>query len=102
MTAEQLEKQLQCGAAPIVLDVRSSGEFNSGHIPKAVHAPLPGVARVAATAGSKHDLFVVVCEHGPRALVAKAFLSFCGYRNLQLLEGHMSHWRSSGRPLQGC
>lgn len=100
MTAEQLERQLQSGAAPVVLDVRSSGEYNSGHIPGAVHAPLPGVARAAAAAGGKQELFVLVCEHGPRAVLAKAFLAFRGYRSLQLLEGHMAHWRGSGRPLQ--
>ena len=101
MTAEQLERHLKNGAAPIVLDVRSSFEYNSGHIPGAIHAALPGVLKAATEAtGSKQDLLVIVCEHGPRAQIAWMFLRFRGYRNLQLLEGHMSRWRSSGRPLQ--
>jgi len=101
MTAEQLERHLKNGAAPIVLDVRSSFEYNSGHIPGAIHAALPGVLKAATEAtGSKQDLLVIVCEHGPRAQLARMFLKLRGYNNLQLLEGHMSRWRSSERPLQ--
>ena len=101
MTAEQLERRLEDGAAPVVFDVRSSFEYSSGHIPGAIHAPLPGLLRAAQTAiDSKRDLLVIVCEHGPRAQLARMFLKLRGYNNLRLLEGHMSRWRSSERPLQ--
>jgi len=101
MTAEQLDRCLKDGSAPVVLDVRSSFEYDSGHIPGAVHAPLPVVLKaVEAAIDSKEDLLVIVCEHGPRAQVARLFLKLRGYKNLQLLEGHMSRWRSSGRSLQ--
>jgi len=101
MTAEQLERHLKSGDAPVVLDVRSAIEYESGHIPGAVHAPLPGVLKAAEIVTSgKEDLLVIVCEHGPRAQMARVLLKFRGYRNLQLLEGHMSHWRSSERSLK--
>jgi len=101
MTAEQLHRHLKNGDAPVVIDVRSTLEYNSGHIPGSIHAPLPGVLRAAEAAiKSKEAILVIVCEHGPRAQMAKMFLKFRGYKNLQLLEGHMSRWRSSGRPLQ--
>lgn len=102
MTAEQLDKHLQDGDAPIVLDVRSAFEYASGHIPGAVHAPLPAVSRAAEAAiKNKSELLVIVCEHGPRAQMAKMLLKLRGYKNLQLLEGHMSRWRSSGRSMRG-
>jgi len=101
MTAEQLERHLKEGRAPVVLDVRSAFEYDSGHIPGAVHAPLPVVLKAAEAAiDSKEDLLVIVCEHGPRAQMARMFLKFRGYKNLQLLDGHMSRWRSSGRSVQ--
>jgi hydroxyacylglutathione hydrolase len=101
MKAEQLDGLLKNGDAPVVFDVRSAFEYDSGHIPGAIHAPLPGVLKAAeAVVNSKEDLLVIVCEHGPRAQMARMFLKFCGYKNLQLLEGHMSRWRSSGRSLQ--
>lgn len=101
MTAEQLERRLQNGAAPVVLDVRSRFEYHSGHIPGAIHAPLPGVLIAADSANvRKQELMVIVCEHGPRAQIARLLLKVRGYKNLQLLQGHMSCWRSSGRPMQ--
>ena len=101
MKAEQLDGLLRNGDAPVVLDVRSAFEYDSGHIHGAIHAPLPGVLKAAETVvKSKEDLLVIVCEHGPRAQMARMFLKFRGYKNLQLLEGHMSRWRSSGRSLQ--
>ena len=101
MTAEQLVKHLQSGSAPVVLDVRSTYEYDSGHIPGAVHAPLPRLCEAAGTAAdSKQGLLLLVCEHGPRAQVARLVLLLRGYRNLQLLQGHMSGWRGSGHPLQ--
>ena len=101
MTAEQLARHLKSGDAPVLLDVRSALEYQSGHIPGAIHAPLPGVLKaVEAVNPSKEELLVIVCEHGPRAQMAKVLLKFRGYKNLQLLEGHMSRWRGSGRSLQ--
>ena len=101
MTAEQLVQHLQSGTAPVVLDVRSTSEYASGHIPGAVHARLPRLCKVAGSvAGSKQDHLLLVCEHGPRAQLARLVLQLRGYRNLQLLEGHMSRWRGSRRPLQ--
>ena len=101
MTAEQLERHLKSGDAPVVLDVRSALEYESGHIPGALHAPLPGVLKTLEAVNTrKEDFLVIVCEHGPRAQMAKMLLKFRGYKNLQLLEGHMSRWRSSGRTLQ--
>ena len=101
MTPEQLEDLLDNNRAPLILDVRSGLEFNSGHIPGALHAPLPGVLNALENAvKDKHSPVVIVCEHGPRAQVAKLFLKLKGYKNLQLLDGHMARWRSSGRSIQ--
>jgi len=101
MTAEELESSLQHGKAPFVLDVRSGFEYQSGHIPGATHAPLPAVLRTAERVSpDKESPLVLVCEHGPRAQMARVFLKFRGYKNVDLLEGHMACWRSVGRAMQ--
>lgn len=101
MTADQLENLLMDGRGPAVLDVRTSMEYNSGHIEGAHHAPLSKLFRVASNqAPGKDELLVLVCEHGPRAQLALALLKMRGYKNLELLNGHMSKWRESGRPLK--
>ena len=100
MTAEQLETCLKGGSAPIILDVRTGIEYRSGHIPGAVHAPLATVLKAAERLSpGKESQMMLVCEHGPRAQMAKMFLKFRGYKNLDLLEGHMARWRSAGRSL---
>ncbi|NIP49806.1 MAG: rhodanese-like domain-containing protein, partial [Gammaproteobacteria bacterium] len=94
MAPEDLEALIADGRQPVVLDVRSAFEFKSGHIPGAIHAPLPGLKAVAGDAvDDKSSKVVLVCEHGPRAQIARIALKLSGYRDLELLEGHMSLWR---------
>lgn len=100
MTIENLEKLIKSGNPPVVLDVRTAMEFNSGHIEGAVHAPLSRLSAEAKIASpDKQKVLVLVCEHGPRAQLSLAFLKFRGYKNLELLSGHMHQWRQAGLPL---
>jgi hydroxyacylglutathione hydrolase len=98
---KDLARQLKIGPVPCVVDVRSGPEFRSGHIPGAVHAPmlsiLLGRARLPE---SRETRMVLTCEHGPRALVVKSILRMLGYRQLDLLEGHMAAWRKAGMPTE--
>lgn len=100
MTAETLINLLKSGDSPVVLDVRTAMEFNAGHIKGAVHAPLSKLFSEAKTASpDKQRPMVLVCEHGPRAQLALAFLKMRGYQKLELLSGHMHKWRQAGLPL---
>ena len=101
MKADKLEELIELGQAPVILDVRSGLEFNSGHIKGAVHAPLPSLLKsVAAAVEQKTEPLVILCEHGPRAQVAAMYLKLRGYKSVELLDGHMSHWRNSNRPME--
>ncbi len=91
MKINELAKQLKSDQAPCVVDVRTGPEFRSGHIPGAVHVPLLSILlRRSRLPSSRETLLVLTCEHGPRAQMVKSVLGFFGYRNLELLEGHMS------------
>jgi hydroxyacylglutathione hydrolase len=57
------------------------------------------LGKAAALTDDKRQLLVLVCEHGPRAQLGKALLKWSGYKNVELLDGHMASWRRSGRPL---
>lgn len=101
MTADELEIELKSGRAPVLVDVRSTAEFLDGHIRGAVHAPFPSVVKHVQTALLQKDrLLVLVCEHGPRAQMARTLLKWHGYKKIELLSGHMAQWRLEGRPLQ--
>ena len=101
MQAQELAKKMKSGQSPCVLDVRSGGEYRAGHIPGAVHAPSWKILlRVASLPEKKDAPVVVTCENGPRAMLAKSFLDARGYRNVELLEGHMAGWRRGGLPTE--
>ena len=101
MQPRELAKQIQQEKIPCVLDVRSRFEFESGHIPGAVHAPLGRILlRRAALPRDREARIVVTCELGPRAAVVAALLRIFGYRNIEMLDGHMATWRRAGLPME--
>lgn len=84
-----------------ILDVRSEQEYASGHVPDALHVPHDELAERLPELGlSKENPVVVYCERGPRAGRAADILLAAGYRDVRHLEGHMSAWRDSGRPIE--
>ena len=101
MQANELAERMKSKKSPPVIDVRSGGEFGSGHIPGAIHAPTWKIlVNKANLPEDKHAEMVVTCELGPRALMAQKLLNIYGYRKVTLLEGHMAEWRRAGRPLE--
>ena len=101
MQPRKLAEKIDSGQAPAVVDVRTGFEFRAGHIPGAIHAPLWKILlRLAALPPGKQAQLVVLCELGPRAVMARALLGFLGYRNVALLDGHMAAWRRSGLPMK--
>ena len=101
MDADLLLDRIRSGQSPPVLDVRTSFEFSTGHIEGAIHAPPSRLFEVASLCcKSRTEMLVLTCEHGPRAQFSKALLWLRGYRNVELLSGHMAAWRRAGRPME--
>jgi phage shock protein E len=73
-TAQQLRA---LGAT--VLDVRSAGEFESGHVPGALNIPHDQVAARAAEVGAKGKPVLVYCRSGKRSALAVAELVRQGF-----------------------
>jgi hydroxyacylglutathione hydrolase len=100
MLPQELNKKITSGKAPAVIDVRTGFEFRAGHISGATHSPIWKILlRQALLPKDKGAEMVVLCELGPRAMMAKALLGIFGFRNVSLLSGHMAGWRRSGLPL---
>lgn len=101
MKAKELARRIRSKESPCVVDVRSRIEYRSGHIPGAVHLPFwKAPLKRADLPEDKSARVVLTCEHGPRAQLALSFLRLAGYRNIELLDGHMSGWRRIGLPLK--
>jgi rhodanese-related sulfurtransferase len=99
ITPETLLARIKSGDAPVVLDVRSRREFESGHVPGAIHIPFWDVGkRSISLPADPGEPIVVYCGHGPRAWMAGTSLRRRGFSKILYLEGHMSTWKTRGFP----
>lgn len=79
-TADALA-QLKKGA--LVIDVRSPGEYNAGHVPEALNLPLDGIeSSVAQRVPDKERVLLLHCQSGMRSAMALRKLQAVGYSNV--------------------
>jgi len=84
------------GMAQTVLDVRQDGEWQTGHLPGALHVELGAVRAMPLPDGP----VTVMCGHGERAMTAASILASRGHTRLTVLDGGPDDWqRSAGRAL---
>lgn len=101
MKPETLTKQLKSKTPPCVIDVRTSFEYRTGHIPGALNLTTFSLPfNRGKLPKDRQAQLIITCEHGPRAAMAKGVLSMLGYKNCELLEGHMHSYRHKKLPLE--
>jgi rhodanese-related sulfurtransferase len=96
----ELHAQREAGVAPVVIDVRTTEEFESGHVPGAVNIPFDQVAARIGEVDAPHGV-ALYCMVGPRARKGEAALLAAGYENVLHLEGGLAAWKSAGLPVTG-
>lgn len=74
-----------------VVDVRYDEEFEDGHIPGALHLPLPELRHRADAMLDKSDKYITVCLSGKRSSVAAYLLIQRGHEVVSM-KGGMSSW----------
>ena len=95
-----LQKMLLETPPPLVVDVRSAGEYDTDHIPGALHIPFYSIGTgLGERTVPKGSPVVLYCEHGPRAGLAGISLYLRGYGRVYSLDGQMQGWRAGGLPL---
>ena len=82
-----------------VLDVRSVGEWESGHPSQAMHIALGELAQRMHEIPKDKPL-VVVCASGNRSAMAATQLAQSGFENVYNFSGGMGAWRSAGLPIK--
>ncbi len=98
---QDLAARIAAGDPPPIIDLRSSGEYTTSHVPGAVHIPFYAVLAERERIPSSEDRpAVLYCEHGPRAGLARAQLWLAGVGPLRFLEGHMTAWKRDGLPVE--
>jgi rhodanese-related sulfurtransferase len=99
----ELAQRIGSDHAPLIIDVRSRREFDSGHIPGAVNIPHGELIGRLDELGTERDREIVVyCEGGGRSTTATYALLGAGFSTVLRLEGDMSAWRASRLQCVGC
>ena len=98
---DRLREELEGTNPPVVLDVRTAGEFASGTLPQALHLPLALLEGRAEAVLARHRAVVCCCTSGRRSLGAATTLLRLGYANVRSLNGGLEGWRAAGFPIEG-
>jgi len=84
----------------VLLDVRSQGEFDSGHILDAKHVPQDQLASSTEVLKKYKDKVVIACcESGMRSGAAARVLQAQGFTKVVNLKGGLQAWRAENLPL---
>ncbi len=93
-----MEPELDADAIPqgaTLVDVRREEEWAVGHIPGAMHVPLPELQERAAELGDGSVVFY--CKTGDRSRMAAEAFRASG-RDAASLAGGLDAWTAAGRP----
>lgn len=95
VTPKELAERLASDDPPLVLDVRSDGEWKGGHIPGALHIPIDEFSERRGEVPKDRDV-VVHCQVAPRARKAEKMLIMVGHERVFHLDGGFRAWSAAG------
>lgn len=73
----------------VVIDVRSSDEYNAGHIEDSINIPVDNITSVDY---DKETVIIIYCATGVRSANAAKELINLGYTNVYNLDGGLINW----------
>ncbi|WP_220184961.1 MULTISPECIES: rhodanese-like domain-containing protein [Thermoactinomyces] len=77
----------------VLVDVRTSEEYEEGHIPGAIHIPHDEMEeRFAELNPHKDEKILLICRSGRRSVIAAHVLHSKGFSQLYNLKGGMLEW----------
>jgi rhodanese-related sulfurtransferase len=101
ITPAQLAARSAGAIVPTLIDVRTSAEYETAHIPGSINIPLPLVQQHATDlAGELAGPVVLVCQAGGRARTAHAALADAGAQRLAVLDGGVAAHTAAGQPVR--
>jgi rhodanese-related sulfurtransferase len=97
INVEELNQRLKAQTRLQLVDVRSAGEYATGHIPGTLNVPMEQIeARIS-------DLIldgpvILICQGGQRACICAELIA-SKHKNVSVLEGGTSAWVADGHPV---
>lgn len=100
LSPDEFEQSIQKENAQL-LDVRTAGEYQAGHISHTLqadwHNPIQFKDRVQHI--DKEKPVYVYCASGPRSNAAAKWMRVNGYTNVYELKGGFTRWKSDHKPI---
>jgi len=102
VTVDELNDQIANTELQII-DVRRGAEYESGHVPRALHAPLSKLElNIDKLPVDPFKLTAVICAGGYRSSAATSILEQHGFTNLLNVTGGTGAWISAGYEVEKC
>lgn len=97
ITVDELKREIESAEDIIVIDVRRSSEYESGHVPTAINIPLAELAERVGELPKEWPL-ALICASGYRSSIAKSLLESAGINSLSLINvlGGTTAWKAAG------
>jgi len=84
----------------VLLDVRESNEYNTGHIRDSIHIPMTSlVKRLTELDKYKNKQILAYCRSGSRSNSACRTLNKQGFENVSNLAGGIMSWSNANLPV---
>lgn len=100
ISVDELKEKINTQENLQVIDVRRTGEYESGHATKAVNAPLSFDVAEKVSDLDKSKPTAVICLSGYRSSAASSLLQQHGFTNLMNVMGGTGAWIKAGFPLE--
>jgi rhodanese-related sulfurtransferase len=95
-----LKRALDQHAVPVLVDVRSPGEYQRAHVPGALNIPLDSLAsRLDELQDYKDGQVWLICQSGGRSMVAARSLQSVGFQPINVAGG-TGAWIGQGWPVE--
>lgn len=98
INVEELSRLIEADMSLQLIDVRSPGEYASGHLPRAINIPLEQADSRIDDLGQ--GPVALLCQSGARANMACEMLRH-HHPNLLIVEGGTQAWIEAGKPVTG-
>lgn len=101
ISVDELNSLIRKGDELQILDVRRPPEYDSGHVPRALHMPLSTLKKTAGELTlDPSKPTAVICAGGYRSSAATSILESQGFSNLRNVTGGTSAWINAGYPVE--
>ena len=95
ISVPELRTRIDGKNPPVMIDVRSSGEFSNANIKGAANLTFSQILEKDALPIDSGTEAVIICQSGFRAGVAASMLQARGYERVSVLSGGMAEWNAA-------